>query len=42
MVKIFKILNGFNPNEVITVSSYSLESFDKVITIDIKKDIGIV
>ena len=39
---IFKIFSGFNPNEVITVNSYSLASFASVITKDIKNDIGIV
>ncbi len=39
---IFNIFIGFNPKEVITVSSYSLESLAKVITIERKNEIGIV
>ncbi len=35
--KIFKIFKGFKPKEVITISSYSLESFVKVITSETKK-----
>lgn len=31
---------GFKPKEVITISSYSLESLDKVITNEIKNDTG--
>ena len=38
--KIFNIFSGFKPKDVITVSSYSLDSLDKVIAKDIKNVIG--
>jgi hypothetical protein len=37
---IFKILVGFNPKEVITISSYSLESLPKAMTNAIKNEMG--
>ena len=36
----FKIFKGFKPNEVITVSSYSLANLANVITKDIKNETG--
>jgi hypothetical protein len=36
------IFIGFKPKEVNTISSYSFDSFAKVITSEIKKDIGAV
>ena len=36
------IFNGLSPKLVITISSYSLDSFDKLNAKDIKKDIGSV
>jgi hypothetical protein len=40
--KSFKIFIGFKPKDVITVSSYSLDNFARVITNDKKNEIGIV